>query len=791
MFVIILFCVSLPVAAQDWTLKHGNAWSRQTGTIKQFADKPNDRNGKETIRIEHTGNEDWSLSEGNKIPVKPGDVFELAANLKTKGTGSASISVITRNKNNDVVLWTYGGKEIRGDVSWTPLRTKFMVPPNIETIEPRIIGYGSATVWIDGFSATKIESRDILIKDAKPVKYENRFLSVEIDPSNGTFSVTDKRTNRTWLPSFVAAKNFVVLPKRNSVAPDLQNLQNTMFTLLNTETLTEYNVSVTLEPDLPEMVIRLDGQGSMSGHIHYPPAFASKQGDRLIVPVNEGIGYPVEEKDIRVGRLIAYGGHGICMAFWGHIDDATGAGMTTIIETPDDAAINIARNSIDNTNDNTKNPNENLLQINAVWEPSFKEFRYQRVLRFVFFDKGGHVAVCKRYRDYAKKTGLFKPFTEKVKTNPNIDLLLGAVNIWYWDKNKVKLAKEMKELGFDRILWSSGGTAEELTELNKIEHVLTSRYDIYQDIMDPAQFDKVWVHGDWVTEAWDHDINWTEPNGTWRKGWEVEQKDKTQPRIPCAVICDAKAVPYARKRISEELKTKPYTARFIDTTVAAPWFECYHPDHPMTRSDSRRHKMELLKLVGDLGLVCGSETGHDASVPFCDFYEGMLSLGPYRVHESGRNMIQLVDDVPPQIEHFQVNPVLRLPLWELVYHDCVVAQWYWGDYNNKLPKVWRKRDLLNALYGTPPMYMFTQSNWNENKLRFAESYKTAAGTARATAYAEMTDHRILSSDRLVQQSVFSNGVTVTVNFSEQPFQLPDGSIINANDWKLQKETSNK
>jgi hypothetical protein len=50
----------------------------------------------------------------------------------------------------------------------------------------------------------------------------------------------------------------------------------------------------------------------------------------------------------------------------------------------------------------------------------------------------------------------------------------------------------------------------------------------------------------------------------------------------------------------------------------------------------------------------------------------------------------------------------------------------------------------------------------------------------------MTDHRILSPDRLVQQSVFSNGVTVTVNFSEQPFQLPDGSILNGNDWKLQK-----
>lgn len=41
----------------------------------------------------------------------------------------------------------------------------------------------------------------------------------------------------------------------------------------------------------------------------------------------------------------------------------------------------------------------------------------------------------------------------------------------------------------------------------------------------------------------------------------------------------------------------------------------------------------------------------------------------------------------------------RLPLFALVYHGCVVSYWYWGDYNNKLPALWGKRDLSNALYG--------------------------------------------------------------------------------------------
>ncbi len=255
--------------------------------------------------------------------------------------------------------------------------------------------------------------------------------------------------------------------------------------------------------------------------------------------------------------------------------------------------------------------------------------------------------------------------------------------------------------------------------------------------------------------------------------------------IPCAVICDSKAVPYARKRIGEELKVKPYRARFIDTTVASPWYECYNPDHPMTRSDSRKHKMELLALIsGEFRLVCGSETGHEASVPFCDYYEGMLSVGPYRVDDAGRNTARIWDEVPERVAKYQVGEVYRLPLWELVYHDCVVAQWYWGDYNNKLPKIWHKRDLFNALYGTPPMYMLDMKQWTEMKDRFAASYKIAEPVSRATGYSEMTDFRILTPDRRVQQSIFANGVVVTVNFGETPYAMADGAVVAPSDLRI-------
>jgi len=428
------------------------------------------------------------------------------------------------------------------------------------------------------------------------------------------------------------------------------------------------------------------------------------------------------------------------------------------------------------------------LCIAPQWQAQKGQFGYTRKLRYVFFDKGGHVAICKRYRSYAKKVGLLKTLKEKRKENANVDLLIGAVNVWCWERDGLAIVREMKSLGIERILWSHRRQPEVIKAMNEMDGILTSRYDIYQDLMDPEIVKEKLrgLHPDWTQAGWPKDIM-LDGNGNWRKGWRVKGKDGEM--YPCGVLCDKQALKYARQRVPDELKTHPYRCRFIDTTTASPWRECYHDDHPMTRSDSRHWKMELLRFMSEeMKLVTGSETGHDAAVPYVHYFEGMLSLGPYRVPDAGRNMIKVWDEVPERVAKFQVGHKYRLPLWELVYHDCVVAQWYWGDYNNKLPALWDKRDLFNILYGTPPMFMFNRRIWNENKARFAQSYKAVCPTARTVGYAEMTDHRFLTPDRNVQQTTFAptvllrkneavGGITITVNFGDKTYRLPDGREV--------------
>ncbi len=735
--------------AAGWT----DAWARAAGTARLAIDAEQAAAGERCARIEHRGREDWSFASETPVPIEAGDIIELEAKVKVDGEGTATLCAIDYGKGNRALNWTAGAATTSATRGWRTLKSRLVVAEETRRIVPRMIGYGPATVWIDAFAVRRVGNIAEMRGGKLPeeLSVSNAALSVVLLTADGALRVTDRRTGQVWRQR--AGRQQLVLAKAG-VSGKTINL-----TWLHVTSGRTLRAGFALDAASPEVLMTLEGGGELPGSIPYPYPFVSDAGTYLVVPMNEGISYPVSDRAINPMRLIAYGGHGICMAFWGVTDGE--AGQMAIVETPDDASIRIDRIA-------------GKLAVRPLWESQKGRFGYSRKLRYVFFDKGGHVAMCKRYRAYARHKGLLKTLRRKCAENENVDLLVGAVNVWCWEQNAIPIVKEMQAAGIERILWSNRGAPTRVAAMNKMPGVLTSRYDIYQDLMDPeiVKTRLRRAHGDWTQGGFPEDIM-LDRRGKPRSGWKVKGKDGVM--YPCAVLCDRQAVDYARKRVGEELKTHPYRSRFIDTTTASSWRECYHSDHPMTRSESRHWKMELLRYMSEeAGLVTGSETGHDASVPFLHYFEGMMSLGPYRVPDAGRATQKIWDEVPERVEKFQVGHRYRLPLWELVYHDCVVAQWYWGDYNNKLPELWDKRDLFNALYGTPPMFMFTPRYWRENRERFVQSYRATCPIARATGYSEMTDHRFLTPNRDVQQTRFANGVTVTVNFGEKAFGMADG-----------------
>lgn len=775
-FSLAIFCLTAAFAAAQEPVYRVTpeqpSWSRDSGALSVTAESDG------VGRVAHTGEHDWAVRYPESIPVRPGEIYALSCRVKLDGSGDVSTGVILY-ADKEPTRWVFGGRAVGGTTDWTELQSEFIVPPGTTAIIPRLTGGGAVTVLFADYTLRRTGRLEFLETDERWT-LENESLEVTVTARDGRFSITDRRTGRTW-NSAVAPNVYPLAASRSDGAIRLKLLDGSNFQ--------EFTGVVRLESDRPELTVTLEPSEKnprFGGEILWPAPLATCSNDRVVLPLNEGFSYPAAGPNPTPNRLYTYGGHGLCMAFWGVVEDrfdSPGAGYLGIIETPDDAGVAAISFKPDDSGASE------LFAPGPYWVGQKNAFGYARTVRYCFIAEGGHAALCKRYRQHAQARGLYVPFSEKIKKNPRLadglDRLRGAANIWCWDKNKLETVAMLQEAGIDRILWSAGGSAEEITAMNAMENVLTSRYDIYQDIMDPSRYPELGgVHTDWVAAAWPNQIILRE-NGDWQRGWGVTPKDKSKPRISCGVICDSQALPYAEQRISEELKTKPYKARFLDTTVAAPWQQCYSPDHPMTRSESRVWKMKLLALLGErFDLVCGSETGHEASVPYCDFYEGMMSLGPFRVPDSGREIGKIWDEVPERVGLYQVGEAFRLPLWELVYHDCTVSYWYWGDYNNKLPTLWKKRDLFNALYGVPPMYIFTRNWFNERRERFVESWKIAGPVAYKTGRSEMTDHRILTADRSVQKSVFSDGTEVIVNFGENPYTLPDGSTLGAESvWK--------
>lgn len=754
---------------QAWTNCHGNAWARDSGTIT-CRDVGDCR-----YEVRHTGTQDWSFNGLPTLKVKSGEEYVLTCeSAAVPGVTNAGVfvpSVVIR-KSGVAVDWGFAGVDTEPGKSY---RRTFLVPDGITEMQPRVMGRRPFAGVVGPVVLTATGRREL---DRLPTtnRLSSAALEVAVETTTGFFSVTDRRTGRTWTPQKLpdVGLGYGWRPLSATTLKD-GSLELEFY---RPDDLSKHG-RVVFEIEGNELVVTLDlaHDTPLWNTLRYPAPFATRKGERLLVPRNEGLGYPVDEENegLRSGSI--YSGYWTSMPFFGVVDDATGAGMALITETDDDASHEVYRAAED----------DRLWSMGAGWHAEFGVFGYARRVRYVFLDRGGHVAVCKRFRAYAASKGWVKTFEEKAIRRPRVKRLPGAPNIWYFGAKRRQIGRELLELGVTHFLWSGGGSEEDVKFFAEQPDVLVSRYDNTQDVFYPELLARMYVTSPRAySEAWPDDVMWTGSTPeSWRRAWGIEIKtpgpDGTNvvEMMHCATMCDVKAPFYLREEVRKDLKTKPFNTRFMDTTMAEPWKECAHPRHRQTRRESHAWKLELMRLLGDeFGLVTGSERGSASGVPVCDYYEGMMSLAGYGLPRAGRDMaITWTNEIPHACAKFVVNPRYRLPLWELVFHDCCCAHWYWGDTQNKAPALWEGRTLMNILYATAPVFLFTDQQWPLIRQRLAETCRTVEPIARAAGFSEMTDHRLLTPDRLVQQTVFANGLRITVNFGEQPFTLPDGTTV--------------
>ena len=144
-------------------------WTRTAGTGTLSLDPETVHAGRNAARLEHRGEQDWSLEPEQRITVNPGDVFAFEAWLKVESHGgSATLCVSTWDRAGHAVDWSFGARTLSGSSGWQRVRTRFVVPDNVAQIQPRLIGYGPATVWADDFAIAKTGNVNALRRPGLP-----------------------------------------------------------------------------------------------------------------------------------------------------------------------------------------------------------------------------------------------------------------------------------------------------------------------------------------------------------------------------------------------------------------------------------------------------------------------------------------------------------------------------------------------------------------------------------------------------------------------------------------------
>ncbi|MEJ5252110.1 MAG: hypothetical protein HPY54_09255 [Chthonomonadetes bacterium] len=622
-----------------------------------------------------------------------------------------------------------------------------------------------ALLWLAGCAVSAVQAQTRVVQNDAQWQIENTFIRVTVMPDKGQFSVLDKRCGYLWKnPEGVrfAMRDVQAVAEGIRFHTDLP-LEGGKTGVLE--------VTLRVPPKAPELHITAQAQGNdspFSGMLFLAPlVLDTPQGALAIADYCDGHLYPLDLQPFparwrTLDRLD--------MPWVGVCDLQKGFGYALIVDTADDGVLECRHYRVGE---------REVAAPQVGWWPQKGRFAYPRRMVYHFVAQGGYVALAKAYRNHARAQGLLVTLREKAKRDPKLHRLFGAADVWgVWGVDYAQFVQEAKSLGIDKLILHGTASPEAMKQAVEAGYI-TSEYDNYTDVLQVDSEGKVDSTHDLVPAS-----VVLMANGERMTAWRTMEGLQYMKRCPALWVRTAKRV------IPAALAEYPFLGRFIDVTTAEGLYECYDPNHPLTRTEKRKQGEQLLAYVRSLGLIVGGEHGIWWGVPHQDYIEGMMSS--YQFSWPAGHLIrpeskeQSFTDpwgnkLPPwsEYEKWGIGHEHRVPLWELVFHDCVVSTWYWGDASDFLlkadPENMNRKVLFNILYGTIPlMWLEPQGAWHRDRQAFVRTYRLTSKLHEAVAQQEMLSHEFLTSDRAVQRTRFADGTMVVVNFGEKPYSMTVG-----------------
>ncbi|MCX4671878.1 glycoside hydrolase [Streptomyces sp. NBC_01381] len=401
------------------------------------------------------------------------------------------------------------------------------------------------------------------------------------------------------------------------------------------------------------------------------------------------------------------------------------------------------------------------------------------------------------YRAYLEEGGKWRSLKQKIRENPEVERLLGAVHAYAWgDARTAKGVNELRKLGVSR-LWLGYDADDQPMDKQAVRAAkrhgyLVGPYDSYANGQPSESADN-------PSSKWPGSVY---PDFCIRNG-KGEIKEGFRGR-GCYVSTQAfkQAEPgkhYLADR-AKKMTANGADSYFLDVDAAGELFTDSSNGHRMNKKQDRANRLERMrKLASDDKFVLGSESAGAWAAPVLSFNhggqtpvaDGLWKLerdkekwGGYAPQGEPATFFKQVK-LPPELAKAMYDPRYRVPLYETALHGSVINTDRWEMPYNKLPDQKTDRALMSALYNTPLNFtlgdkslMSTGKEMAALQRHFAPLHK-AAGTERMTGYQRLT------GDGTVQRSEFGDGkLTVTANFGKRKYgSLPGGCV----DAKLENE----
>lgn len=403
-------------------------------------------------------------------------------------------------------------------------------------------------------------------------------------------------------------------------------------------------------------------------------------------------------------------------------------------------------------------------------------------------------AACRAYRAMRPAA---VPLRDKIARTPALAQLIGGAIFWVWndgydevmyadrDTDRVPdtggamldVAADLHANGVDRAMFGLffDGDSRLAQPLAERFGYLATQYDNYNDVLNPALVGVVPTNrvrncGYTARRMKDYPAGIARSrSGELASAWALKGFDG-QFHAQNA-LCPAVAAQRMREEIPPILAQYPaYRGRFIDVYGTGVG-ECFDPHHPLTVDDCLTVKRGAFASLRDMGLIVGTEDGFEDLIDNLDYAEGLHSPVVFRNRDSGRNHAHVYTDAQEaHIARYMLHPAYRFPMLELAYHDCILAFPYWGDSTEMSPAQIRRKTLFACLYGCPPLYSFTVGDYPRLRCAILDSYRTISAVHRAVGLMEMTDFAVLTPDFAVQRTVFGGEIEVIVNFGGRAYE---------------------